>query len=133
MEQRDYLQKQFDQLGKALANALSKLYGLNGTERLTEGMEIVNDVLVEQLDMDIESFLSIKDVQFMEYLLNERHVRHENLENLATTLNLLGKESKKGASYLKKALLIYEYLQLNSESYSYDRATIIARIKKELS
>lgn len=132
MEHRDYLQRQFDRLGKALANALSKLYGFDSSARLSEGMELLNEVLMEELDLDLDGILIIADEAFINYLLNELRVSHSSMEKLAEVMVLMSKNGENGQNLLKKSLLIYEFLQVNSETYSLERAALMERIKNEL-
>ena len=45
MEQRDYLKKQIDQLGKVLAKAFSDLLGLKNSGQINVGFELTNQTL----------------------------------------------------------------------------------------
>lgn len=55
MEQRDYLQKQIDQLGRVLGKLLADLIGLKNQGEISEGIEIISQKLKDELDLDLES------------------------------------------------------------------------------
>ena len=55
MEQRDFLQKQIDQLGRVLGKLLADLIGLQNQGEVSEGIEITSQKLKDELDLDLES------------------------------------------------------------------------------
>lgn len=89
MEQRDYLQKQIDQLGQVLGKILSDLLGLKTQGQINEGIELTNQALKKQLDLDIEELISISTDNLINILKTEKNISTENMDKLAELLLLI--------------------------------------------
>ena len=61
---RDHLQKQIDQLGKVLAKVLADFLDLKDQEKIEEGIEMIRQSLITQLDLDIRQMMVIPDGGF---------------------------------------------------------------------
>lgn len=137
LEQRDYIMKQVDQLGRVLARALSNLLGLKSQGDVSSGIEIVNEALKGELYLDIEKLIAIRTDAFIAMLKEERNFSNENLDSLADILLLeadnitteQGKNDKRKMLY-EKCLTIHQYLEKSEATYSIDRHLKIERIKK---
>lgn len=136
MEQRDYLQKQIDQLGQVLGKILSDLLGLKNQGQINEGIELTNQALKKQLDLDIEELISISTDNLINILKTEKNISTENMDKLAELLLLIAdhnqdKNEKREMIY-EKCLTIYEYLEKTETTFSFDRHLKIERIKNVL-
>ena len=120
MPQEDYFKRHIDLLGRALGLVLSKLTGPDSKGRVSEGMELLDQVLKEHLHADMETILSVEDHHLLNFLLNDLGVKKENLSLLADALFNLSSESDRKRLILRKALLIYDHIHRHSKDYSLD-------------
>ncbi len=130
MEQRDYLKKQIDQLGKVLAKALSDLLGLKNSGQITAGLVITNQTLKNELGFTVKDLIDTPTDIFIETLTNDKNVTHENLEILAEILLLIAENRQEDNKKLfEKCLMIYTYLEKTETFYSVERHQRMTRIK----
>jgi hypothetical protein len=139
MQQEDYIKKQIDQLGRVLGKILSDLLGLKSQGSLSERIEIVDQPLKNSLNLDIEDLITIPTDNFIDTLKAENKLTNDNFEILANLLFHLADEvddrdniyEKKSLLY-QRSLVIYEYLNSTSSTYSFDRHLKVEKIKNTL-
>lgn len=139
MEQRDFLQKQIDQLGRALGKVMADLLKLESKGDLSQGTEVADQKLKEELDLDIEAIVNLPDEEFLSALQQRKNISNEALEKLAGILlfiadGLNSGESNKGRvlKLYQKSLIIYNKLEKEESTYSLDRHYRIKRIYSTL-
>ena len=134
MEQKDYLQKQINQLGRLLGELLSNLLGLKSQGQINDGVEITNQVLKRELDLNIQELINIRTDNFINTLKTGKSFNNQNLDKLADILLLIAdnKQGKDKQMLYEKCLTIYEYLEKVENVYSLDRQWKIERIKNVL-
>lgn len=134
MEWRDYLMRQFDQVGQVLGKILSDLLGLKSQGKVNDGIEIVNQVLKEELDLDIQKLLNIQLGDFINTLKTEKGFTNESLDKLADILTIIAdnRQNKDKKMLYERCLIIYEYLEKTESVYSLDRKWKIEQIKNML-
>lgn len=135
MEKRDYLMDQIEQLGRALAMILSKLYGFRGQGRVSEGIEMTNQSLKSELNLDIDELSSVPTDQFVSRLREEKKFTHENLERLADILLLIADDlynskpdRKQSRNLYSKCLKIYNFVNDSDLTFSFERQSKVERI-----
>ena len=112
MEQQDYLKKQIDQLGQALAKIFSVMLGLKNNGQINAGIEITNQSLKTEIDLDIENLLDIPTEDFINTLITQKNITNDNLDKLAEILLLIADNGQLDNKKLyEKCLAIYEYLE----------------------
>jgi hypothetical protein len=139
MQQEDYIKKQIDQLGRVLGKILSDLLELKSQGSLSERIEIVDQPLKNSLNLDIEDLITIPTDNFIDTLKAENKLTNDNFEILANLLFHLADEvddrdniyEKKSLLY-QRSLVIYEYLNSTSSTYSFDRHLKVEKIKNTL-
>ena len=132
MEQQDYLKKQIDQLGQALAKIFSDLLGLKNNGQINAGLEITNQTLKNELDFDIQDLLDIPTDKFIDTLTTQKNLTNDNLDKLAEILLLIADNRQDDNKKLyEKCLTIYEYLERVENIYTLDRQWKMNRIKNE--
>ena len=134
MFQRDYLMRQFEQLGQVLAKAI----GFKDKNDYKSAMEVLEESSEKMLKEQLDFFNNIPDEEFVEKLL----VKSENnLEYLHISAELLFQkgdillqqnENEKAINLLRKSLILFEYVQMNDTTYSLDRDFKIEAIKNIL-
>lgn len=131
MQRRDYLDKQIDQLGRALAKMLAQALGLkSGAEA---NIDTVNQMLQQELDIHIDDLIAAPESGFMENLQATGKFNSENFEKLADLLLVVAESdvAKSTAAY-RKCLMIYESIDQSDKIYSVARQQKIKIIKTRL-
>ena len=138
MEQRDYLMRQIDQLGQALAKALAGLLGLEKPSQINEAIKTTNQFLKNELALDIEDLVAIPSADFINILIIEKKFTIESLRKLADILLFIAdnssneKEQTTRNKLYSKCLIILEYLEKTETTCFFDQKMIIERIKNIL-
>ncbi len=134
LEQKDYIKKQIDQLGKVLGKLLFDLIGVNQSGKVADGVEISNEILKKELGIDLDKLLSIPNQCFVQILTNEFKFSNESLNYLAKVLFYLSENQSEEMKekLLEKTLIIYHFLEFNEEVYSIERNKMITCIKQKL-
>lgn len=139
MEQRDYLQKQIDQLGRVLGKLLADLIGLKNQGEVSEGIEITSQKLKDELDLDLEDLINMPADELLPSLQLKNSFSKEGLEKLADILLIIADDTynrqdnkERSKSFYFKSLNIYEHLEKTETTYSFERHYKIEKIKKIL-
>jgi len=113
---------------------LSDLLGLKSQGKVNDGIEIVNQVLKENLDLDIQKLLNIQLDDFINTLKTEKGFNNESLDKLADILTIIAenRQNKDKKMLYERCLIIYEYLEKTENVYSVDRKWKIEQIKNML-
>jgi len=125
MEQRDLIKDQLEIFGKALSKILGNFLGLKNGPNSDLAFEQTNQQLKTELDIDIDLILEISPQQLTSYLL-EKKIPPPHLETLIDYVIEMGEHALKsnhikGKLILTKALEMYKVLDLNSNTYSFER------------
>ncbi|MCO6497683.1 MAG: hypothetical protein J5I50_08495 [Chitinophagaceae bacterium] len=134
MEQRDYLEREIEQLGRLLGKILSDLGRLHGKGKVSGTIAEAEQSLQGELDIELDKILVLPDEDFVGLLLTKRGFNNTNLEKLSNILLLLAEE-KRGAekeNMLRKCLAILEHLQTAGGVYSLEKASTITGIRRML-
>lgn len=136
MKERDYLKKQIDVLGRILGKLLSDLLGKKSSGEIVGGIEFTNQILNEELNLTIEKITKIPEEDFIDFLKTEKKFTNENLEQLSEII-LVNMESGideiTQLKLYKKSLLLFEHIEKNEKTYSFERHLKIGKIKEILS
>ncbi len=135
MEQRDYLQKQIDQLGLVLTKLLADLVGLKITVPINAKIEATIQNLKNELNIDFDEIINMPKESLIE-ILKERKLSSSHIQTLADILCILSEqktysEEKRKNAY-ERILLMYEYTIKTSSSLSLDVYNKIEKTKKLL-
>ena len=135
MKQDDYFLKQIDILGRILGKIVSDLLKLKNKGEIMESIEITTQALKNELDLNLNHILLIKNEEIVYFLQEEKKFDNVHLEKLAEILFILGYDqvSPNRINILEKSLTIYEYLNKNSTTYSPERIRRMEKISKVLS
>ncbi len=126
MEQRDYLLKQMEQLGRVLGMILAKLLDLKGNGTATT--TAVNQIFTEESGVDLAQLQAIEDSELVETLKREMNFDNANLEKLADIFLTMAEMTDDKPLY-KKSLAIYTYLERTEKTYSFERNLRIQKIE----
>ena len=132
MEERDYLKRQIDVLGRILGKLLSDLLEKKGNGEIVGGIELTNQILNEELNLTIEKITEIPEEDFVNFLETEKKFTNENLEQLAEIMIVNIESGIDEITKLKlynKSLILLEHIEKNDKTYSFERHLKIEKIK----
>jgi len=122
MEQKDFILREIEKIGTLLKYLLGKCIP---TESLTEQQnteELINKELMEQYGNNLDFILNIEEKDFESVFYKNKGFNYTNIELLADLLFTLGNnENTKNIKYLTKALMLYEYINSSSKTFSFER------------
>ncbi len=136
MERRDYILLEIEKIGLILTALKQKLFGGKENVAITieKQVEETNDILLNEINFDLNKFLSLDIEQSIQYLDSFKGFNVENTDELARYFSTLGfcGNSAQSQEYLKKSLQLYTISNLKSKTYSVEREMYIRQIKNAL-
>lgn len=127
MAKEDLLSKQINQMGFFLRKILEKITNSDSLEETAETVLEINIGLKETLGFTLEEIEKLPVEEVVSFLLQYECFSVENLELFADILVKVGK-----VDFHKKALCIYEYVNLKTATFSMDRNFKIQSLKDSL-
>ncbi len=136
MPSRDYLIRQFEEMGFFLASLLRRVLKMKEENQQQQMESAVREELFQELKLDIDQAIVLENEDFAE-LAKVHFTTDDQLDKFADILKTLGQEIEfsftlNKANYLRKALYLYQNLQENSSMFSYDRRIKILEIQEIL-
>jgi len=125
MPSRDYLIRQFEEMGFFLASLIQRILKMKAENQLEQMESAIREELIQELKLDIEQIVMLENQEFLS-LIQTTFTSDDQLEKLADILKILGQEighsfTLTKANYLRKSLFLFEHLQNSSANFSYDR------------
>lgn len=132
MEQRDFLTRQIEQMGKVLAKIIADILHLPDTVEPQESIAQSTKQLKMHLDIDLNQLSALSPSELNKYM-RQRNFNPDLMENLAYYIQLIGKKqalfnSKEADLSFQTSLNILEAADAISETFSFKRE----EMKKEL-
>lgn len=134
MIKKDLLQRQIEELGKALGMVVSKLYRIEGSGDLESVIKVSVQELKTKSDLDIQKLLDIPSENFIKTLGARKDFNHDNLDQLANLFLLFADKTTvyDQRKLYEKSLVILDFLENDEKVYSFERRSKITEIKKRL-
>lgn len=135
MASRDYLIRQFEEMGIFLATLLRRILKMKEDRSQQEVIfSVVRESLLTEANLDIDQVIILDENEFLD-LVKEHFTSDDQLEKLADILKVMGQEvehsfSMTKANYILKSVFLYKYLQEKSTSYSFERRTKILELEE---
>ena len=134
MASRDYLIRQFEQMGVFLSILLRRILKMKEENQQEQMASAVREELIQELKLDIVQVIMLENQDFLS-LVNENFTSDDQLEKLADILKVLGQDIEHSftvtkVNCLRKALFLYSYLQENSHVFSYERRVKILELQE---
>jgi hypothetical protein len=134
MPSRDYLIRQFEEMGLFLAILLRRILKMKEENQQEQMEAAVREELIQKLKLDIDQVIILDNEDFLS-LIKTYFISEDQLNKLADILKVLGQDiefsfSITKANYLRKALFLYSWLQENSQVFSYERRVKILEIQE---
>lgn len=136
MASRDYLIRQFEEMGFFLAGLLRRILKLKEENQQEQMASAVREELFQELKLDIDQVIVLENQDFLN-IIKENFTSDDQLEKLANILKVLGQDVEHSftitkVNYLRKALFLYSFLQKNSQVFSYERRVKILELQELL-
>lgn len=134
MYQKDYILRMIEMLGDLIASILGKMKLGN----FQEASKALDNAYYEFLKQDASLLQSIPKEELTEKLLKEHNYTIGHLEILAelfhTQAELFLAQSKnaKSLEFFEKSLTLFEFLENEQKTFSYDKSSKIAKIKERI-
>ncbi|MEM7106971.1 MAG: hypothetical protein AAF519_02005 [Bacteroidota bacterium] len=133
MERRDILKDQIEQLGRVLGKMIAKLLKLKDEDAIATTISEVEQELQDELDLNIEALLKLKD-QAIDSYLKDRKFHRSHFEALGEYLYhsgalLLKKDEVRAHHYFNTALALLDLTDKATRTLSLEREAKKAEIK----
>ena len=136
MASRDYLIRQFEEMGIFLSILFRRLLKMKEENQQEQMASAVREELVQELKLDIDQVIMLENDEFLS-LIKAYFTSNDQLDKLADILKVLGQDASQSfsltkANYLLKSLFLFTHLQETSSAFSYERRTKIMELQKTI-
>ena len=134
MEQRDYILREIEKISILLLALIGKLKSLTQNKLFEQERGMIDDQLEEFTGMDIDKLLSLSHEELRSSLGKEKGFDLSNLENLSELLTLMADRMNLEEAIManSKALLILEWIDEESKTFSLERRSRMMEIKDKI-
>lgn len=134
MASRDYLIRQFEEMGYFLSGLLRKILKMKEENQQEQMTSAVREALIQEMKLDIDQIIMLQNQEFLS-IVKESFTSADQLDKLADILKILGQEIEHSftatkSNYILKALFLFSYLQENSSVFSYERREKILELQE---
>ena len=120
MIQRDLIQQQIEQLGRALGKIVTAFLGLKSQGKVAEGFQIANQQFKSELDIDIDKLLGFDKAALADFFA-EQPMTSGHLEQIAEYVLELGEHQSDTAAKTNAFGCAYNLVELaNAKSDTFD-------------
>jgi len=134
MQQRDFLVKQIEEMGKVLAKVVANFLKLKLDGKLKDGIEITNQQFEEKLDISIETILELDKPKLQQYF-EQLKTHTEYIESISEYFFEIGTsylEKENALKYLNKAQDLLSISDNISQTASFARIQNLNKIKAKI-
>lgn len=136
MASRDYLIRQFEEMGIFLSVLLRRLLKMKEENQHEQMASAVREELIQELKLDIDQVIMLENEEFLS-LIKTYFTSIDQLDKLADILKVIGQDSGQSfsltkANYLLKSLFLFTHLQETSSAFSYERRAKILELQKTI-
>ena len=138
MIQRDFIKRQLEELGRAIAKVISDMQKLKVAGNVNDGIRLAQETLKSTFDLDMENLQSLPIDKFTETLITEKNLSIVHLNYLGNLLCATAemfdqkKDTAKAKKLYQKALAIFHYVDHNERTFSVERNNKIEAIESYL-
>jgi len=134
MEQRDYILREIEKISVMLLAMLGKFRRIKSKKQFEQERAMIDSELEEAGELSIDKLILFSEEEILSFINKNKGFDHRNMELLAELLitfarNLPENESR---NLNQKALLILEYIDRETRTFSMDRSLKISSLKEKL-
>ena len=136
MASRDYLIRQFEEMGIFLSILFRRILKMKEENQEEQMASAVREELIQELKLDVDQVIMLENDEFLS-LIKTYFTSNDQLDKLADILKVLGQDSGQSfsltkANYLLKSLFLFTHLQETSSAFSYERRAKILDLQKTI-
>ncbi|MFK7982908.1 MAG: hypothetical protein AB8G86_23215 [Saprospiraceae bacterium] len=134
MIQRDIIQQQIEQLGRALGKVITGFLGLKSQGKVALGFEIANEQFKQELDIDIDQLLKMDKALLTDYL-KDKPFTSTHLDEIAGYVEVLGDHQSDTAAKTNAfgtALNLMELANEQSDVFDMNRQFKLKAIEQKI-
>ena len=136
MASRDYLIRQFEEMGIFLSILFRRLLKMKEENQQEQMASAVREELIQELKLDIDQVIMLENDEFLS-LIKTYFTSNDQLDKLADILKVIGQDASQffsltKANYLLKSLFLFTHLKETSSAFSYERRTKIMELQKTI-
>ena len=134
MEQRDYILREIEKISVMLLAMLGKFKRIKSKKQFEQERALVNQHMEESGGLTIDKLLSFTDEEIISYIDKNKGFDPGNIELLADLLNVFAENlpDSESRNLNKKAVLILEYIDRETKTFSMERSLKIKELKHKL-
>ena len=134
MEQRDYILREIEKISVMLLAMLGKFKRIKSKKQFEQERALVNQHMEESGGLTIDKLLSFTDEEIISYSDKNKGFDPGNIELLADLLNVFAENlpDSESRNLNKKAVLILEYIDRETKTFSMERSLKIKELKHKL-
>ena len=122
MEQKDFILREIEKINVMLQYLIGKFVPAKTIQDQQTTEELINIELKEKYGNDLDYVINLNQSEFDTEFTKNKGFTFDNIELLADLLFTLGNnEYSKDPKYLRKALELYNYIDLKSKTFSFER------------
>lgn len=114
MIQRDLIQQQIEQLGRAIGKIITGFLGLKSQGKVAQGFEIANEQFNKELDIDIDKLLGMNKALLTDYMATKPFIS-AHLEEIANYVEVLGEHQSDDATKANAFGTVLNLMELANE------------------
>ncbi len=134
MISRDFIKRQLEELGRAIAKVISDMLKLKGLGKADKGLVLAEESLKSTFDLEIENILEAAQDNFVDVLIVEKKFSPAHLSDLGDLLYASAElfeaknEIDKAKNLYQKVLTIFNYVNFTEKTFSLQRNNKIETI-----
>ena len=134
MEQRDYILREIEKISVMLMAMLGKFKRIKSKKQFEQERSMIDNELEEAGELSIDKLISFTDEEIISYIDKNKGFDPGNMELLVDLLNVFAENLPENDSQNlnKKALLILEYIDNKTRTFSLERSLKINSLKEKL-
>jgi len=134
MEQRDYILREIEKISVMLLTMLGKFKRIKSKKQFEQERAMVDQYMEESSGLTIDKLLSITEEELVSYINVKEGFDPGNMGLLADLLNVFAENLPENESrnLNKKSVLILEYIDHATRTFSLERSLKINEIKRKL-
>ncbi|MEO4006251.1 hypothetical protein [Flavobacterium sp. CAU 1735] len=132
MPREDSLMRQISELGFALKRLMERMKGGGFGGGLTLDSDPVDNALTEEMGFGRDTLLQVAPENIISFLLENPGFSADNLELFADYLTQIGQGKDYQENLYRKAVVIYDYVNKATATFSMERQNKIQAIRSKL-
>jgi hypothetical protein len=134
MEQRDYILREIEKISVMLLAMLGKFKRIKSKKQFEQERGMIDSALKEAGELSIDKLISFTDEEIISYIDKNKGFDTGNMELLAELLDVFAENlpEEESRNLNKKAVLILEYIDHETRTFSMERSLKLKSLKEKL-